>query len=159
MSPPNFIARYWCVQKLWRFYEKWPYFKLTKLEKALIDAQIPFWILWWPWKGRFSYDCRECWILWKSVLKVSAIRSDTRLQSLSERKVFIGSCRTSFQIASRTIFSSIIFVGFWCTGLIFLKPSPPDMKVKRVKIRWIGWIAQYSRDNFRRCDKANIHVL
>ena len=33
MFPPNFIVKYWKLQKLWIFYEKYPNFKLTKLTK------------------------------------------------------------------------------------------------------------------------------
>ena len=31
MFPPNFIIKYWKLQKLWSFYEKYQNFKLTKL--------------------------------------------------------------------------------------------------------------------------------
>ena len=33
MFPPNFIVKYWKLQKLWSFYEKYQNFKLTKLTK------------------------------------------------------------------------------------------------------------------------------
>ena len=35
MFPPNFIVKYWKLQKLWFFYEKYQNLKLTKLTKRI----------------------------------------------------------------------------------------------------------------------------